>query len=70
MALHVAALRPGIDVPARLAIEQAKLEQEKKDKLDKQKKEQADKLKIEVIWGYDWGWDSPHWELNRRFYPA
>jgi peptidoglycan L-alanyl-D-glutamate endopeptidase CwlK len=33
-------------------------------------KEQADKLKIEVTWGYDWGWDMPHWELNRRYYPA
>lgn len=33
-------------------------------------KEQAAKLKIEMVWGYDWGWDSPHWELNRRFYPA
>lgn len=33
-------------------------------------KETADKLKIEVVWGYDWGWDMPHWELNRRYYPA
>jgi len=30
----------------------------------------ADTLKIEVTWGYDWGWDMPHWELNRRVYPA
>lgn len=33
-------------------------------------KDVADKLNIEVVWGYDWGWDMPHWELNRRFYPA
>lgn len=33
-------------------------------------KEQADKLKVEMTWGYDWGWDMPHWELNRRYYPA
>lgn len=33
-------------------------------------KQQAERLKIEMTWGYDWGWDMPHWELNRRFYPA
>lgn len=33
-------------------------------------KEQAAKLKVEMTWGYDWGWDMPHWELNRRYYPA
>lgn len=33
-------------------------------------KAEADKLNIEVTWGYDWGWDMPHWELNRRYYPA
>ena len=33
-------------------------------------KAQADKLNIEVVWGFDWGWDMPHWELNSRFYPA
>ena len=26
---------------------------------------------IEVEWGYDlWGWDMPHWQLNRKKYPA
>lgn len=33
-------------------------------------KRQAEALGIEMTWGYDWGWDMPHWELNRRFYPA
>ena len=33
-------------------------------------KDCAEKLKIEMVWGYDWGWDMPHWELNRRYYPA
>jgi len=33
-------------------------------------KDCADKLEIETVWGYDWGWDMPHWELNRRYYPA
>lgn len=33
-------------------------------------KDCAEKLGIEVVWGYDWGWDMPHWELNRRYYPA
>lgn len=30
----------------------------------------AEKLSIPVVWGYDWGWDMPHWELNWRVYPA
>ena len=30
----------------------------------------AERLKIEMVFGLDWGWDAPHWELNRRFYPA
>jgi peptidoglycan LD-endopeptidase CwlK len=29
----------------------------------------AKDLKIEMTFGYDWGWDMPHWELNRRVYP-
>ncbi len=33
-------------------------------------KDTANDLKIEMVWGYDWGWDKPHWELNRRYYPA
>ena len=33
-------------------------------------KDCAEKLGIEMVWGYDWGWDMPHWELNRRYYPA
>lgn len=33
-------------------------------------KDCAEKLGIEMTWGYDWGWDMPHWELNRRYYPA
>ena len=33
-------------------------------------KDCAEKLSISVVWGYDWGWDMPHWELNARFYPA
>lgn len=33
-------------------------------------KDCAQRLKVEVTWGYDWGWDMPHWELSRRFYPA
>lgn len=33
-------------------------------------KEVSDKMKIPMIFGYDWGWDMPHWELNSRFYPA
>lgn len=33
-------------------------------------KKEADRLGIKMIFGYDWGWDSPHWELDRRFYPA
>lgn len=30
----------------------------------------ADDEGVEIIWGGDWGWDAPHWELNRRYYPA
>ncbi len=30
----------------------------------------AIQLEIPMTWGYDWGWDMPHWELNRRYYPA
>lgn len=33
-------------------------------------KDTAKDLKIEMVWGYDWGWDKPHWELNRRYFPA
>ncbi len=33
-------------------------------------KKEAERLGIKMIFGYDWGWDSPHWELDRRFYPA
>lgn len=33
-------------------------------------KDCAEKLGTEMVWGYDWGWDMPHWELNRRYYPA
>lgn len=33
-------------------------------------KDAAKDLKIEMTWGFDWGWDKPHWELNRRYYPA
>ncbi len=33
-------------------------------------KREAKNLGIDVTWGYDWGWDMPHWELNRRKYPA
>ena len=24
-------------------------------------KKEAERLKIKMIFGYDWGWDSPHW---------
>lgn len=27
-------------------------------------------LGIPIVFGYDWGWDMPHWELDRRKYPA
>lgn len=37
----------------------------------------ASELKIPIVWGGDWGrtekklgWDSPHFELDRRKYPA
>lgn len=30
----------------------------------------AEELKIKMTFGYDWGWDKPHWELDRRAYPA
>lgn len=33
-------------------------------------KKEAERLKIKTTFGYDWGWDSPHWELDRRVYPA
>jgi peptidoglycan L-alanyl-D-glutamate endopeptidase CwlK len=33
-------------------------------------KQEAERLKIKTTFGYDWGWDSPHWELDRREYPA
>lgn len=33
-------------------------------------KREAERLGIKMIFGYDWGWDSPHWELDRRVYPA
>lgn len=33
-------------------------------------KQVAEEMSVPITWGYDWGWDMPHWELNRRFYPA
>lgn len=33
-------------------------------------KQEAARLGIMMVFGYDWGWDSPHWELDRRAYPA
>lgn len=33
-------------------------------------KAEAERLGIAMVFGYDWGWDSPHWELDRRIYPA
>lgn len=33
-------------------------------------KQEAERLGIKTTFGYDWGWDSPHWELDRRVYPA
>lgn len=33
-------------------------------------KDVAGDLGVHITFGHDWGWDSPHWELNRRFYPA
>ena len=33
-------------------------------------KRETERLGIKMIFGYDWGWDSPHWELDRRVYPA
>jgi peptidoglycan L-alanyl-D-glutamate endopeptidase CwlK len=33
-------------------------------------KQEAERLNIKMTFGYDWGWDSPHWELDRRAYPA
>lgn len=32
-------------------------------------KKAAEELGVDVIHGYDWGWDSPHHELNRETYP-
>lgn len=33
-------------------------------------KQEAERLNIKTTFGYDWGWDSPHWELDRQKYPA
>jgi peptidoglycan LD-endopeptidase CwlK len=30
----------------------------------------AEELKVRIKLGYDWGWDGPHIELDREFYPA
>jgi peptidoglycan L-alanyl-D-glutamate endopeptidase CwlK len=32
-------------------------------------KQAADELGIVVVHGHDWGWDSPHHELDRKVYP-
>ena len=29
----------------------------------------AEELGVDVTHGYDWGWDSPHHELDRKTYP-
>lgn len=35
-------------------------------------KEAAQRLGVPIVWGGDWksGWDKPHYELNRKVYPA
>ena len=33
-------------------------------------KDTAKELGIQVEWGGDWGWDGPHFQLNRKKYPA
>jgi len=32
-------------------------------------KQAADELGIAVVHGHDWGWDSPHHQLDRKVYP-
>lgn len=33
-------------------------------------KAEAERLGIKMTFGYDWGWDSPHWQLDWKTYPA
>jgi peptidoglycan L-alanyl-D-glutamate endopeptidase CwlK len=33
-------------------------------------KQEAERLNIKTTFGYDWGWDSPHWQLDWKDYPA
>ena len=33
-------------------------------------KREAARLGIKMTFGYDWGWDSPHWQLDWKAYPA
>lgn len=33
-------------------------------------KQEAERLNIKTTFGYDWGWDSPHWQLDHQKYPA
>ena len=39
---------------------------EKFKKLSKHIKTVASKLGINIVWGGDWGWDYPHYELRRE----
>ena len=32
-------------------------------------KQAADELGVKLVHGYDWGWDAPHHEMNRKVYP-
>lgn len=32
-------------------------------------KKAAAELGVKIEWGGDWGWDFPHYELDRRYYP-
>ncbi len=33
-------------------------------------KDAAKELGVQIEWGGDWGWDGPHFQLNRKAYPA
>jgi peptidoglycan L-alanyl-D-glutamate endopeptidase CwlK len=32
-------------------------------------KQAAKELKVPIVCGADWGWDYPHYELDRKYYP-